>query len=127
MESTLPELLLTPWWKPIVYIAVLAIAAITIRVSIKFDFNEWQKNRQREKLTKKQQKAAKRCSHIWSLYPQSHFSICNLCYALFPTSTLMVLQGDPDIIIAGVRHGMEIKAEAGTVIATSPYGPRKRK
>ena len=50
---------LIPWWKPVVYVATLVIAAVTIRVSIKLDFNEWQKNRQRERRTKEQQRQLK--------------------------------------------------------------------
>ena len=127
VESTLLEQLLIPWWKPVVYVATLVIAAVTIRVSIKLDFNEWQKNRQRERRTKEQQKAAERCSHVWTLYPQSQYSICNICQVLHSTSTLMALRGSPDIVIAGERYGMEIKADAGALIAMDPYGRRKRK
>ena len=127
VESTLLEQLLIPWWKPVVYVATLVIAAVTIRISIKFDFNEWQKNRQRERRTKEQQKAVERCSHVWTLYPHSQYSICNICQVLHSTSTLMALRGSPGIVIAGERYGMDIKAEAGALIAMDPYGRRKRK
>lgn len=127
VESTLLEQLLIPWWKPVVYVVTLAIATVTIRFSIKFDFNEWQKNRQRERRTKEQQKAVERCSHVWTLYPHSQYSICNICQVLHSTSTLMALRGSPGIVIAGERYGMDIKAEAGALIAMNPYGRRKRK
>ena len=88
MEAEVLEQLILPWWKLPLYMLAVVVSGVAIRIAIKFDVNEWLKQRKEGRTKKDMEKAATTCGHLWTYYPHSPFSTCNLCLALIPTSTL---------------------------------------
>ena len=41
MDNSIVGALILPWWKMILYILALALAIVTVRISVKFDVNAW--------------------------------------------------------------------------------------
>ena len=83
------EELLVPWWKILLYMLGLIATLVVIRIVIKFDVNQWQKDRREAKARKDGEKVVTQCGHVWTLYPHSEFSQCNVCLALIKTLTLL--------------------------------------
>ena len=97
MEAPLSELLSLHWWKVILIILAMPVAAIGFRIAIKFDVNIWQKNRQENKQRAEMMKIVENCGHSWNLYPDSIYSECATCLALIQTTILLLGMklGDP--------------------------------
>ena len=122
METTILEALFLPWWKILAYIGATALAAIVIRITVKFNANTWLESRRNTKSINEWRKRAEACRHVWTLYPQSHYSVCNKCEALIATSTLSLFQNDPEVLIAGRVWQMQVIGKAGAIFEDSPYG-----
>ena len=120
VDASLLEGLFLPWWKIVAYVIVLAVLIMSIRV--KFDVNKWLSFRSDQKLAKQRRKAAVRCVHAWTLYPDSQYSLCNRCAALIATATLNRVQDVVGVNIEGVRCRMEVRARRGHIVVTNPIG-----
>ena len=122
METTILEALLLPWWKIFAYIGATALAAIAIRITVKFDANTWLESRQTANAIKESRKRAAVCRHVWTLYSHSQYSICNHCEALIATSNLLLFRNDHKVLIAGQVSGMQIVGKEGAILVDNPYG-----
>ena len=113
---------LLPWWKPLAYLGGLTAIGATIRLSLTFNFNEYLKEREARKAQKERMRDVKSCAHIWTLYPSSEFSQCNLCMAIIKTSTLLFANEhvDPKPVIIATRVGININP-GGSAIQVSSY------
>ena len=98
----------------------LIATLVVIRIVITFDVNQWQKDRREANARKDAEKVVTQCGHVWTLYPHSEFSQCNMCLALIKTSTLLFAktQMDPKPIIVATRIGITIKPGSGIVVAS---------
>ena len=109
-----------------VIVAVFALGWLLSKIG-KLDLNALFSSIQNSRNLSSQKKAVRKCSHMWTLYPQSHYSICNNCQALIATSTLLLcrkfrMEG---LFIAGERWGMDIGPKAGNIAVRDPVGNRK--
>ena len=126
METTILEALFLPWWKILAYIGATALAAIAIRITVKFDANTWLENKRSANAIKESRKRATVCRHVWTLYTHSQYSVCNQCEALIATSTLLLFRNDREVLIAGQVSGMQIIGKEGSILVDSPYGNIRR-
>lgn len=120
------EELLSPWWKVLVYMVGLIGTIVAIKLVVKLDVNKWMEYRREAKLLKTELKSAEECGHVWTLYPSSMYSQCNLCFVFILTSTLKAAM-DFDIkpyIIAQVT-GMAIKPTKGAITTSDYIGKRR--
>ncbi len=119
MDSSLAETLFVPWWKVILYGLAIAISIVAIRVSIKFDLNEWLNRRREGRLLKERHKIVDQCRHGWTLYPSSPFSTCNGCQAWISTPILLTARqlGDVKPMILAEYQGAVLRSKGG------PKGP----
>ena len=121
MDVALAEALFLPWWKGILYILAIAFSIVAVKVTINFDLNEWQKSRKEAKSNAQLKKLAKKCRHMWTLYPNSPLSRCNKCYAFITTSILLFARATGDdklIILAEYPRG--VISQEGSIIVTVP-------
>ena len=123
MEVPLSELLSLHWWKVILIILAMPVAAIGFRIAIKFDVNIWQKNRQENKQRAEMMKIVENCGHSWNLYPDSIYSECATCLALIQTTILLLAieVGDPPFIIGRIPY-VRLTPSEGRLIATRYKG-----
>ena len=123
MEAPLSELLSLHWWKVILIILAMPVAAIGFRIAIKFDVNIWQKNRQENKQRAEMMKIVENCGHSWNLYPDSIYSECATCLALIQTTILLLGMklGAPPLIIGRIPY-VRLTPGEGRLIATSYRG-----
>ena len=127
MEFGIVEELLKPWWKIVVYIVASALAIVSIRLSLTLDLNALLKERRVIRAARETEKRVAECGHVWTLYPNSPYSQCNLCTAFIFTSTLVYavehLANKP--LIVGVDPGTVIRVGEGSIVATDYIGQRK--
>ena len=125
MDPLLEQLLL-PWWKIIVYFVALVVGGIGIKVSLKFNVNTWMEDRKQSKALAEQGKIIAECGHMWTLYPNSIYSQCNLCSAYIQTTTLLAAeQLEVKPIILATNPGVRLNPSAGELVATDYVGQRK--
>ena len=119
MDDEILKALLLPWWKVPVYVLAAAFAITTVKVAIKFDINTWLAAREKAKRQRDHQKQVEKCSHVWTLYENSQYSICNKCMVYIATSTLLVARySDTPPTIAGEMHGAYLRPGEGSLFAT---------
>ena len=122
MESTILESLFLPWWKGLLYILALTVSAVTIRLTINFDLNEFLKRRRQIQLTNAMGKLADKCRHAWTLYPDGPYSHCALCQAWIATSFLLAMQEHADVkpVIFEIHPGVVV-SQKGEYIVVNDY------
>ena len=89
LEDVTWQTYLLPWWKPLVYVFAGIFTLVTIKVGLTFNINTWLQDRRKRKLEDRLEQAVAECGHVWTLYPNSDFSQCNLCTAYIKTATLL--------------------------------------
>ena len=127
MENSILENLLLPWWKILLYLFAAVVAVFTIKVSLTFNLNTWLQDRKKAKEVEELKKIASECGHVWTLYPGSVYSRCNLCLAFIATSTLVYAKEhfDKRPLFAGVHHGVHIVPPKPSIMVTDYIGKRK--
>ena len=129
MDPTLLNELVSPWWKPIVFTAamflIIIAGIIVVRVTIKFDLNVWLQDRRDAKALKNRIKQADQCGHMWTLYRNSPFSLCNLCQAHIATSTLLLVRSHPEVTIVAENRDLMTTPGGGDVIVPNPFRTRQ--
>lgn len=129
MDSLIVEELVSRWWWTLpVTIVTICLSIIAIRLSIKFDLNDWQEARRRDKSTKEMMKAIERCGHMWTLYRQGPYSICDKCQVAISTSRLLSAQqyGNPKPLIMHEMLGAYVTLPGGYPITTGWIGARDK-
>ncbi len=118
------EVLLEPWYRLPVYILVLAFSLIAIRVIIRFDINDWLKDRRNARQLKDIEKASRKCRHSWTLYHRSPLSQCNICFVAISTSILLVARqyADTKPLIFTESYDMVPEFPGGYPIITNYIG-----
>ncbi len=129
MESSILETLLVPWWKIVVYFATAVVGVIGIKISLTFDINTWMQDRRKEKKINELKKIASECGHVWTLYPDSRFSQCNLWMSFIATSTLTLAVANVHLkekpLFAGTFYQGHIEPPEGTFGVSDYVGQRK--
>ena len=126
MNGEVTEALLLPWWKIVIYIATIAIAIVSIRVTVKFDWNAWADRREENKQAAARLAAARSCKHGWTLYPSSPYSRCGICMAVIDTAlllTAMESSTQPKPLILAAQHGVMLKP-GKSIVVTNYIGRR---
>ena len=118
------EELILPWWKIPIYILTTLIGIAAIKVTVKFDVNEWRRERRKQKLLKAQHKRIESCRHVWTLYDSSEFSQCNKCMVLISTSILLMAMNAQvdDVRIYTVHTGVMISTKGEVLYTDDPIG-----
>ena len=91
----------------------LAIAAVTVRVGVKFDLNVWLENRRADRDNQALKKIVENCRHIWTLYTDSPYSKCDICGCFISTSILLRVKDNPDCLINGYANRLMITPSDG--------------
>lgn len=125
MDNSLVEALDESWWKIIAIIATTAFATIAVKITFKFDFNEWLKQRREAKQEQKRIRIVEKCRHGWTLYHSSPHSQCTNCLAFISTSILLTareLGTKPAPIILGESYSIAVKPSKGDIFVNSYIG-----
>ena len=124
MDSEVAEALLLPWWKIVIYVIIVAIAVVSIRITVKFDWNAWAERREKNKQSAALVAAAKSCKHGWTLYPSSPYSRCGICMAVIDTALLMTAMNastQPKPLILATQHGV-VLTPGKSIVVTNYIG-----
>lgn len=125
MDSILVEVIDESWWKVILVTMALVFAMIAVKITLKFDFNDWAKQRRTTKQEKELRKIAAECHHGWTLYHASPYSQCNLCMAYIPTAILLNVRKfgiRPPAMILAENHSLIAQLGKGAIIVTDYLG-----
>ena len=122
MDTSTVETILSAWWQICAIILALAIAIITIRITVKFDINAWMKARREAKAQKERRKKAENCLHAWTLYTHNPVSRCGKCMVLIDTAILLSAKTylNPKPVILAEAPFMTMTTAAGELV-TSDY------
>ena len=96
-----------------------------IRINLQIDVNRLIEDVRRWRDEKRYRKRVSRCVHLWTLYPDSPYSICNKCQGFISTSTLKDLPAQFQWLIRGVVHEQRINAKKGNIIVESPVNDKR--
>lgn len=120
------EELLLPWWKVPIYILSALIGIAAIRLTLKFDINEWSRERRKQKQLKSQWKRIENCGHTWTLYEHSEYSQCSKCMVLISTTILLTAMEAQieDVRILAIRSGITINAKGEVLYTDDAIGKR---
>ena len=127
MEDVTWQAYFLPWWKPLVYLLGSLFTLVGLKVGLTFNINTWLQDRRRHKLEDRLEQTVAECGHVWTLYPNSDFSQCNLGTAYIKTSTLMFARAhfDEKPMIVATSPGLIVTPGEGSFLATSYVGKRK--
>ena len=105
----------------------LAISTIAVKIAITLNGNELIRQFGEWRATRTRMKAAKRCGHVWTLFPASPYSQCNFCMAVIATTTLQFARDYAEVkpFIAGIRHGEVLTPGEGRIYVSDHIGNRK--
>ena len=128
MDNSIVGALILPWWKMILYILALALAIVTVRISVKFDVNAWLQSGKIAKDNKRRVVDADNCPHLWTVYHSSPYSRCNLCQAWIATSTLLLARVyfEPKPIIAGESYSLLVSPQPNEVVVGDYIGAKSK-